>query len=344
MGRIFILLVGLLSFFLIAETAFAQTLGNQSDQLRFLVAPEVPKPGDTVLIEAQGIGNFLGDAVITWEVNGKKVLSGLGERSLTFVLGPLGSNTSVRASISSPTKGTLTKDFSFNPSLVNMLWEADTSVPPWYRGKALYSAGSTLTVFAFPQIMSGGIAVPIKNLSFQWKRNNTPLPQVSGRGRNTLTFAGNQLLTGESVDVYVEMAGAVVGRGSIYIGAQKPRLVLYNRDPLRGTLYDQALSGAVTLAEKEGTVQAQPYFFSNSSLAAGTASYRWTLNNSEITGPDSAQGILTLRQSGSGSGSAILGVEMQNIDSDKLIQSAKTVVSILFGTTQNTAGSSLFGL
>ncbi len=304
----------------------------------------MPAPGDEVLIEIQGVGTFLGDSVITWQINGKTVLSGSGENTYHFTIGALGSQTSVHIIVNSPTKGTLVKDFTFSPALVNMLWEAHTSVPPWYKGKALYTAGSELAVTALPQVIYRGASVPANSLSFQWKRNNKPVTQSSGKGKNVFTFKGDQLLKGESVSVDVQVNGITVARGDVSIPASNPEVMFYERDPLRGTLYDTALINSVSLANKEITLQAEPFYFAKSSLRAGAVPFEWTLNNKTTTGPDTANGILTLRQSGSGAGSASVEVEMQNNESDKFVQSAQTALRILFGTQSSGSASSFFGL
>lgn len=333
-----------LTFFLSGSVASAQSLTNQPDPVQFIIAPEVPAPGDTVLIEVQGIGTFLGDATITWQIDGKTVLSGLGENSYSFTVGGLGSQTVVRVAIDSSTKGFITRTFTFKPSVVNMLWEADTSSPPWHKGKALYTAGSSLTVTALPQIILNGRSVTSNNLSFQWKRNGTPVPQSSGTGKNKITFTGSQLLPAENITVDVLANGVVVARGEVTVPAAKPQVILYERDPLRGVLYDTALSGSISLASNEVTLQATPFYFANSSLKSGMVPFAWQLNREAATGPQTAQGILTLRQAGTGAGRASLEVSMQNNDSSKYVQSAQTALQILFGGATNSPFSSFFGI
>lgn len=344
MSRFLLTLAAIASFFLFTSEALAQASLGSPNPVQYIVSPEVPGPGDTVLIEVQGIGSFLGSAKITWQVDGKTVKSGVGERSLSFTVGPLGSQTSVALTINSSTNGTITKNFSFRPSMVNMLWEADTSAPVWYKGKSLYTAGSSLTVVAFPQVVSGGKTVSTKNLVFNWSHNGTPLPQQSGAGLNHITFKGSQLLSGETAGVDVLSGGNTVAHGEIYIPASKPKVALYVRDPLRGVLYDSALGSSISLSQTELTVQAVRYFFANLSIQNGSAPYAWDLNNETVTGPQTAGGILTLRQSGSGAGQARLVVSAQNTESDKYVQSASASLTILFGGAQSGAFSSFFGL
>jgi len=147
---------------------------------------------------------------------------------------------------------------------------------------------------------------------------------------------------GESVGVDVYFGDVLVAKSSVFIPATNPQTLLYPRDPLRGVLFDQAFPAAVSLTGREITIQATAYFFANESLSNSSLVYQWTLNNQPTSGPDAAQGILTLRQSGEGAGEARLGVSLQNTDSTKLLQSAEAALRIVFGT--QSTGSSFFGI
>ncbi|HEY4501896.1 MAG TPA: hypothetical protein VJJ20_02420 [Candidatus Paceibacterota bacterium] len=328
----------ILASFCVACVAQAQAL---PDPVQYIVSPEVPGPNQTVTIEAQGVGSFLGDATITWQKDGKVVQSGAGLRTYTLTTGALGSITQVRIDIKSPTNGSFSHDFVFRPSVVNLVWEADTSAPPLYLGKPLYSAGSPLKVAAFPTVIISGSRVAPQSLSYQWSRNDEPQPQQSGLGRNTLSINGDQLQAQESITLDVYFGSSLVGRGAVVVPVVEPQLALYERDALRGVLYDTVLPQAFALSAKEITIAAQPYHFARQALLGGVAQYTWSLNNAEIVGPDSARGILTLRQTGSGAGSAALEVSLQNNNSDQLVQAAQAMLQILLGAQSS---SSLFGL
>lgn len=312
------------------------------EPVQYIVTPEVPGPGQTVTIEAQGIGAFLGDAAISWQKDGKVVQAGAGLRTYSFVTGGIGSVTKIHIDIKSSSNGSFSKDFVFRPSSVNLVWEADTSAPPLYAGKPLYSAGSPLKVVAFPTVVINGSRVAAQSLSYQWTRQDQGLPEQSGIGRNILSIQGDQLQAQESIGVGVYLGTSLVARGSVVIPASQPQLMLYERNALRGILYDTALPAGIALANKEITIAAQPYYFSNSSLKGGALQYSWELDGNEITGPDSARGILTLRQTGSSQGQSTLSATLQNNASDQLVQSAQTALTILFGG--QASGSSLFGL
>ena len=314
---------------------------NVPAPIQYVVSPDTPGPNTRVSIEAQGVGTFLGDATITWSTDGKVTLTGVGQRDFSFTTGALGTQTRIHVVINSVTQGTLSQDWVFIPSSINLVWEADTSVPPLYRGKALYSGGSNLKVVAFPSIVINGKALPSSSLSFQWTVNDNPLPQRSGLGQSALSFTGDQLQHQEVVGVTVYYGASKVGYGEVVIPTTNPQILTYSKDPLRGLLLDNALPTNLSLSAKEFTIQAVPYYFANQSLRSGAATFAWTLNNEDTTGPNAAKGQLTLRQSGNGAGSAVIGVTVQNTDSSMLVQAAEAALQIVFGQS---SGSSLFGL
>ncbi|HVZ76017.1 MAG TPA: hypothetical protein VG934_01960 [Candidatus Paceibacterota bacterium] len=330
--------------FLGAPAAYAQISGAAAiDPVNFVITPEAPAPNQQVTVEAQGVGTFLGDAMITWQQNGKTVSSGIGQKVFSFTAGSLGMPTRVHVVINSSVQGTIARDFTFIPTTINLLWEADTTVPPFYRGKALYSAGSSFKVLALPQVVVSGATVSPSALSYQWSVNDTPVVDQSGKGRTVLQVDGNQLHTDEEISVAVYLNSSHIGDADITIPAVDPNLVLYVKDPLRGVLFDQALPSSVSLTGQEITLQAEPYYFSNDSKESGSLSYAWTLNGSSTSGPDSANGTLTLRQAGAGEGAASLGVQLQNMDSSRIVQAAQAALQIFFGG-QTTSSGPTFGI
>jgi hypothetical protein len=326
------------------NVAHAQSMGATSAPVQYIIAPETPGPDAPVYIEVQGVGNFLGNATVTWQENGQVMASGVGLSTFSFTTGGIGTATDIHLIINSDTEGTITHDFVFAPSVVNLVWEAATSVPPMYLGKALYSAGSTLRVIAFPIVAQGTALVAASKLSYQWTYEGNLDTTDSGLGKNSLTFQGDEIQSSESVSVDVYLGANKVASGDITIPAVNPQVILYDNDPLQGEILDQALVGAFNLNQDEVDLKAEPYYFANESFENGDLSYDWTLNNQETSGPDSSEGLLTLRQTGSGAGAAQIGVSVQNTDNNKLIQSASTALTLSFGQASGSAISSFFGL
>ncbi len=339
----YILFFASLLFVFFATTAHAQ-LGNGPDPIEYGVSPEVPGPNDTVYITLRGLGSFLGNSSIVWQENGKVIDAGVGHTNFVVSTGGVGTVTRVHVTITSSEAGTFAHDFYFAPSVVYLTWEADTSAPLFYKGKTLYSAGSNVKVVALPFVVSGKSTIPSSQLSFQWKHNNQPVPEASGKGRNVFIFTGDQLQDSEDVSVDVRAENLTAGHADMHIPAVRPGILLYDRDPLRGEITERALPPQFTLSSSEITLQAEPYFFSNSSVASGKLGFSWTLNDTDTVGPDSGHGFLTLRQTGQGAGSAIVGVAVQNLEREKFIQEARQTLQLTFGQSGGNALSTFLGI
>ena len=333
----------ILSLLLCAAPAHAQFSSGPAP-VQYTANPEVPGPNQEVDMSLQGIGTFLGDATITWKENGVVVNSGIGLTTHSIITGGVGTVTDVNVTIVSTINGTITHDFVFAPSVVYLVWESNTSVPLFYTGKSLYTPGAPLKIVAIPFVVSGKALVPASKLSFQWTRNDNFVPGASGTGKNVFSFNGDQLLGSENVSVDVLLSGVKVGHSSISVQANSPQVILYDNDPLRGEILERALPATFNFSSSQLTLQAEPYFFSNSSVSAGKIQYTWTVNGQETTGPSSAQGILSLRQTGAGTGSATVGVTAQNTDNSAYFQSASQALQLTFGQAAGNALSSFLGL
>ncbi len=144
-----------------------------------------------------------------------------------------------------------------------------------------------------------------------------------------------------SVDAYYGAAKAA--HGEVVIPASPPALVLYEGDPVRGLVLDTAFPSAVTLLGQELTLQAQPYYFSLPDNRNGLLTYNWQLNVNDVTGPDTGSGILTLRQTGSGEGSAQVAVTLQDNNSSAFVQNASAALNLFFGNSGSLLNN-LFGI
>ena len=326
-----------------APLAHAQ-LSSAPAPVQYTVSPETPGPNEKVYINLEGLGSFLGNSTITWFVDGKVLSTGVAKRTFLFTTGGVGSATHIQVTISTAGQSTITHDFYFAPSVIYLTWEADTSVPTFYKGKSLYTSGSPLKIVAIPFVVSGKMILAADKLSFQWSRGDTLVPDQSGVGKEVFSFTGDQLRPGEDIKLDVLFRGLKVGHAETTVPAASPQVLLYDRDPLRGEILEEALPSVFSLSVNEITLKAEPYLFSNKAVVAGKITYSWTLNNQDTTGPESARGLLTLRQKGQGAGSGIIGVTAQNTDDDAFVQTAKQALELTFGQTGGDAISTFLGL
>ncbi len=304
-----------------------------TDPLNVTVTPQAPAPGVQTTITLTSTPIDLGRAIFIWSVNGSPKQSGPGIRTFSFTMGKATENTVVSVDIQ-PANGTpFSRTFTFRPGNVTLLWEADTYSPPWYRGKSIYTPGSDMRIVAVPSIIDEqGNTIPSNQLIYRWQIGGDPYADRSGLGRNTLYVTGNQLEGDQDIAVDILRSnGLRSAHAEITIPAEAPQLLLYKNDPLRGTLYNQALTGTVQLTDTETTILAEPYFLSGGVRQPNLVLYEWALNDNDITPQAKDQYLVTLRQSAGQSGQAKLTASMQNSNLKRLLQNATAELYLVFG-------------
>src|SRR3990167_4013379 len=76
-----------------------------------------------------------------------------------------------------------------NTNQVNLLWEANTYTPPFYRGHSAVTPGSEVTVVADAYLYDGrGNKLDDASLNFDWRKDNRAISSASGLGGKTLVF------------------------------------------------------------------------------------------------------------------------------------------------------------
>ena len=118
------------------------------NSIHITLEPSAPTPGQEVRIGLSSALYNISSLNIKWLVNGTQVGSGVGLTSTTIIAPRSGQSATIEAKIGSLT----TVSTIIKPSFIDMLWEADTITPPWYKGRALSSSGSYITAMAIPHI------------------------------------------------------------------------------------------------------------------------------------------------------------------------------------------------
>lgn len=141
---------------------------------------------------------------------------------------------------------------------VDILIEADTYIPSFYRGRAEPSPGNNATVVAIPS----GIDSSAGPLGYRWSINGRHLA-ASGQTASFSVPAGNNL----TIQVLVTQNGKLVAEKSEVISVSVPRIVFYENNALRG-IGSTAIAGEFMLVGKEASVSAEPYFFGRGSITS----------------------------------------------------------------------------
>jgi hypothetical protein len=314
-------------------TSFAQQIGRGPDPLSVSVSPEVPAPGESATITITSTPINLSQSQFIWKLNGSTKSSGPGRRSFTFTMGASGGATVIAVDILPLGGDTISRTFTFHPGSVTILWEANTYTPPFYRGKSLYTPGADVRIVAIADIKDpNGVAVPSSQLTFKWSIDGEPFADRSGLAHNTFYLSGSQLQPEQVVSVDVlRPNGLLAARAELEIPKGSPMVRFYKSDPLRGMLYHQSYIGAVTLTDTETTLVAEPYFISGTVREPERVLYTWTLNEVVVEPAGSERSKITLRQTAGQTGSATLGLRIQNTDLRRLLQQAAGELRILFG-------------
>lgn len=311
----------LLSFFAL-YAASAQTVAGFSVTL----TPESPGPFAEVKARAVSFSLDLDRSTIAWVLNGKTALSGVGKKEFSFTTGAIGAPTRLTVSVSGAA-GRFDQTITITPGGVDLLWQTDGYVPPFYKGKSLPTPGAAIKVVAMPNLGSG--APKSSSLVYDWSRNYQAAGGASGYGQNVYSFKNSYLDPEENIKVTVSsLNGAVGAEGKLNIVLGAPLVLFYENNPLQGLRLERALPASFPLSNNEVRVTAEPFFFSAFDRQDGNLRYEWQLDGRTISGAPDDRSSLVLR-SGGGSGTAQISLAISHLK--KIMQTAGNSFSVTFG-------------
>lgn len=289
------------ALFIHSAPAYAQfTLPGFSTDLTLKTTPEYPSPGESVRLSARSVLLDLSASKITWYVNDVLAASGIGVSELTVTAGPLGSETRIRAlvggqSANASATGTL------RPTEVDILWEGDSYVPPFYRGRTLPTAGGRVRLYAIPRFQRPGSSstVPADELIYTWRNDNRIMERASGQGKNMALLDGPTLFGSNTYSVEIRTSdGELRGFASVRIPSAEPVPILYENHPVFGVLYHRALESGTSIPEVEVTLSAVPYFAPVQNPDSGLLLYEWRVNNAIVANSLTRPSSITLNAKG----------------------------------------------
>jgi hypothetical protein len=267
---------------------------NENGALRYTITPEKPESGVPVTIKLTSYATDLGLAHIVWYVNGNVVKDEIAGTSFQFTNGQPGTLTTIDVVVILPSGVTLKEKLEFRPVDVDILWEADTYVPPFYKGKALPTHDASIRLTAFP---FEGTSTRPSAFNFTWTFGSAQ-DVNSGLGKNTSSLMAPWPKSKSPVSVTTESAlGTIGGKKTIWISSVDPVVRLYPIDPLAGIRYGRE---ALSLSSKESEVnlRAIPYYFSNKDRLNGKLVYTWQKRGVRVG--ESDETIRILRSEGGG--------------------------------------------
>jgi len=276
--------------------------------------PARPQPGDTVHLTAESALFDLGASSITWYANGKNIGGGEGATGITVTAGDLGKATAIEVDIATSDGTPVSATTTIMPTKVDLLFDSDSYVPPFYQGRALPSAGTQLHVQAVAYFKkSDGSFVQPNSILYTWKRNGQVLGGVSGQGKSSASIAAPYLYGADTISVEAESVdGTFSGSMSVRIPSYEPQLRLYEDHPLFGLLFYRALATSTQITEREMAFAAIPYFAQATSANDPALQYNWTVNGAAAPASDVRNEIAVGTQGDTSAGVANISLSLSH--------------------------------
>lgn len=283
------LLVLLVTSPLSVEAQFATEM--LARPLTLTVTPENPGPNAPASAHIESYALDLDRSTVTWYINGKQFAKGAGLADISFSVGAANSRTTIQVEAVDSAGVIGQAQMSVTPAEMNIIWESDAYVPPFYKGKRLAGASSNIRAQAMTQFARGGTPIEDKDIIFKWSRNGSPLASISGRGKSSVSFTGPSLFGTDTITVVAQTVdGTLTSRTSIQIESLDPFVFLYEFHPLFGILLHQPLQGPQETQESEKDFTALPFFAKVTSPRSEAITYQWSLDGTSIpNNPQSPQ-------------------------------------------------------
>lgn len=315
----------------IFSNANAQEISTSQTTINIELTPEVPGPNEVVYVALTSYATDLNAANITWKVNGKNIKSGIGEKDFTFSSGPMNTRTTLSVTIRTVEGELIEKNLVLKPSDVDMIWQSKSFVPPFYKGKAMFSHQNEITFIAIPHITgSNGQEINSKNLIYKWRKNGSVMQDYSGYGKNTFTFVAP--LISRAIEISVEATpvnGDGIATGYTFIDPIEPSIVFYKKDPIFGIRFQNALQNINELNNSlEIAVIAMPFNFGVLDSLAPELIYKWKINDLPLDGFNESN-LQVFRQIEGVSGSSNISLSIEN--SRKILQYTSGKFDLGFG-------------
>jgi hypothetical protein len=304
--------VTLCFFFVLALPAHAQfNTFTYGTNLSIGLSPQYPGPGDSVHLTALGNGFDIASSAIVWHADGKIIAQGVGTVSADVVAGALGSATDIEVDVAAPDGSVWSAQATIAPTELDLLVSSDSYTPPFYRGRALPSAGTNLIAQALTRFeRPDGTLVPDSDITYTWKRDGEVLGTLSGPGKSSAVIPVMHLFTNDVIAVdAVSSDGLLSGEASAIMPSVEPVLDLYEDHPLYGVLYNNALRTPASVSESEMAFAAVPYFAQTGNPNDTDLSYTWRVNDTPVSSSATSPSELTINADNS-NGQALIDLEV----------------------------------
>lgn len=298
----------------------AQLTGTAVGQVTLTINPAFPEPLSSVLVTAHNNLIDLDRSTIVWYQNGIEKSRGIGKKTFVFNTSTAGSETTIRAFIESPQGLTFNSEIIVRPTVLDLLWEAETTTPLLYKGKALPSSESLVRIVALPHFIYNGLPLRSADLYYEWKVGSRLLSNFSGKGKDTLIINAPKTF-GETV-VSVKVTSSLYSfsaQKNLIVKSIEPEVYLYQVIPNEGITLRNIL-GERHVLDGEFSIKGVPYYFSKNKPLL----FSWRQNSQLLASQDDQISF----SEGSTKLEKVSSISLLVTNSEKLLQFAKVNLAI----------------
>jgi hypothetical protein len=282
--------------------------------LTYSITPDAPGPNDPVSISLHSYYLDLSNANIEWMLDGKTMSEGTGLTEVSTVAGAQGTEHDVTAIVTTPDGAGADVTIAIIPTSLDLLYDANSYVPPFYMGRAMPSSGTTINIQALPNFVTPeGKRLTPDTIVYNWKQDGRVLKAFSGKGKSSLSVAAS--LPHDSTTVSVDAVsadGRLHGAASVRIPTVESAITLYQDHPLFGIQYYSAMGTPAFVPDTEMTFAVAPYFAPAHASNDPALQYTWQVNGMDVPINASAPNEITIDASKS-SGFAWINVAVSHI-------------------------------
>lgn len=264
-----------------------------------------PDPGGSVELEVVSTAFDREAATYQWSVGGAVVpaLGGAGRYKASVPAGADSETKKIAVAVVTATGQTQSASVTVRASSAPLYWWADTTVPYWYRGKALPASHTTVTAVALPNVPDAA------SLNYRWEFNGALIPSVSGVGKTSASFTLDFPVE-ERINVTMERTdGSFKKSATATAKPTTPVVAIYELRPLRGIVSPRALSSFNALAGESYDFIAHTFYFA---AKPQDLSYRWTLNGKGASAVGGKPWLISFTPTPAASSTNQLSVEVTN--------------------------------
>lgn len=304
-----------------------------SEDLNITITPEIPDPREPITIFVESFSTNLQTSTITWSEDGKIIKSDFNETTFQTIAPEVGQKKVITMTIEKSNGSVIEKKITFAPAEVDLVYEAETYTPPFYKGGALFTSQSNLNFVAVPRFISEqNTLISPQNLVYKWKIDNRNIQASSGVGKNKFTYEGVLIQRPTNITVEVtSLDGLFQAKDVVEISLQNPEVVVYENNPVHGIIFEKAIEGTFNMDREEISLTAQPFFFNSRDVDGFLTQYYWYTNG--ILGSESDLGEVTFRADSEQKGIASIQVVANR--ASYLLQNASTNFQLDFSKGTN---------